>query len=47
MGTTEPSGNVVLVGIAVRLTICVCAKETLAPRRRTDTARTAVFKVLR
>jgi hypothetical protein len=44
IGTVEPSGNVTVVGIAVRFT---WARERLAPRRRTDIARTAVFKVLR
>jgi hypothetical protein len=44
IGTVEPSGSRAEVGIAVRLT---WAREKLAPRRRTDIARTAVFKVLR
>jgi hypothetical protein len=46
MGTTDPSGRVTEVEAAVRLTVC-WANETLTPRRRTDIARTAVFKVLR
>jgi hypothetical protein len=46
MGTTDPSGSVTEAGAAVRMTVC-CANEMLAPRRRTDIARTAVFKVLR
>jgi hypothetical protein len=46
MGTTEPSGSVIVVGPALRATCCA-ANETLAPRRRTDIARIAVFKVFR
>jgi hypothetical protein len=46
MGTALPSGNVAVAGPAVRLTV-TWAKETLAPRRRTDIARTAVFRVLK
>jgi hypothetical protein len=45
MGTEEPSGRGALAAPAVKKTCW--AKETLAPRRRTDIARTAVFKVLR
>jgi hypothetical protein len=46
IGTEVPSDRVMAVGPAVRLTCC-WATETLTPRRRTDIARTAVFKVLR
>src|ERR1700730_7263284 len=44
MGTVVPSGNVVVVGAAVRLTCC-CAKDTPAVRRRAARASVAAFKI--
>src|SRR5258706_15988890 len=44
IGTTGPSGKVMLVGPAVRLTCC-WATAQLAPRRRTNTATAVVLKV--
>src|SRR5215469_4231161 len=46
IGTAVPSGRIAEAGPAVRLTCC-WATEALAPRRRIQTARTAVFKALR
>jgi hypothetical protein len=45
IGTEVPSGRIAEAGPAVRFTCW--ATETLAPRRRIQTARTAVFKALR
>jgi hypothetical protein len=39
-----PSGNVVVVGAAVRLTCC-CAKDALAVSRRAATDSVAAFKI--
>src|SRR5436309_15990019 len=44
MGTTEPSGSVVLVGAAVRLTVC-WPKATAAANGRMQTTRSAAFKI--
>src|ERR1700730_2302653 len=44
MGTVVPSGNVVVVGAAVRLTCC-CAKDTPGVRRIAASASVAAFKI--
>ena len=46
IGTTVPSGNVAVVGAAVKLTV-PWPIDGLAPTRRTSAAKIAVFRALR